>query len=1540
MTERGYNIITRAIALVILLIAGLMLLVQIPSVQTRLVKKVTDKLEQSINGRLEYSDIRISPTGELLIKDLAIIDNNPYTEDEFNCGWTPRDTLFSARTISATFTLKGLLKSEGVHMGRVNVEHGGFHLVTQPGDPRPVSNIQRIFNLPGGQDKIAEPGPSIFDIRKFKVSDFSYSMNSFLPRKGEYSGVGIRYDDLDIHASEIRGHGMKFTGGKMYGTLDHCACTEKRGYELYELTGSCEVGLGRTLVKDIHLVDPWSDANIDFFSMTYRNAFAFRDFLHNITLESEIGKGRIAIETITNFSTALAGNGAVLQTEGGHFKGTVSDFQVDDLSFTDLTSGISGTVDGRLSGIPDVNAMEVDATLSDAHFTAKELKTLLKSVAGISVPALSTMAPGQRFTLDADVKGPLGSPKANIALNSTMGSLKADASIRNLLAKGKPMEIKAALNSRELNLAKLLGIDALGPVTLEGRGNVKLGKKLEAGLDSLSISKIQLLGKDFSGIGINGKYGKNDIQAHITSTDPKLRLSLDGTGHGSIADGTADFSLDGLIRHADLHALGIDTRGDSADAAMNLSASLHSTGKGNFESNALLGGIMVNDDRGSHPIPDIAATLSTVDGHSRLDADSEFFNCGFDADGNIQQLIAAVQNASTRRELPALYSSSNVQVDSSFTPFNARLALRDTRDVLDYFLPGLYISDGTTLDLKLDNGGNLAGSLNSKRLAYGTKYLKNAKLDLDNGGNALNVRLNGDELRAGAISMAQPSIDANANDNQFKVGVQFADMSATNGKGSIVVAGNLSRDEADSLIVVARPQKSFINVDDGTWVLGRSAITIRGKDIDISNFNIHNEEQSIVINGGISGSTSDTLNVNVNKLALSLVDSFLPKKYGFGGELNGSAYLISPTQKKLGMMLRMDATDVSIGGTDAGTFTLAGRWDEEEDRIKAYLSNELDGRNALMAIADYDPESKRLNANAKFDEMSPAIGLPFVSGIFSELGGKLDGELRARGALDSLALNSKDFRLDSLRITPVFTGVCYTLNGPVNVGGNSISLEGVTVTDPSNGRGTLNGTIRHNNLKDMALNASLRFRQMEVLDLDESDGMGFYGKLLASGNASISGPFNNLQVDATVTTAGDGDIHVPLNTALVGSTSDLLTFKEPAVEEDPYDQMVNRLHKASKNVSSSFSARAKVTATPGVTAFMELDKDSGNILSAFGSGTVELNLKPSKDIFTLNGDYNIAGGKLHVNLANVLDRELSIKNGGSIKFNGTLPDSELDVTAQYNLRTSLSTLVADTKSVSTRRNVEASLRIHDKLSSLSTDFDINIPDLDPVTKAQIESALNTEDKVQKQFVALLMLGSFIPGESSGVFNGSNALYSNVSSIVVGQLNSIMQKLEIPVGFGFDYQLNDSGKSIFDVAIGTQLFNNRVEVNGSLGNREYSTAGGQTSIVGDFDASLKLDKAGQFRLNAFSHSADEYTSFLDYSQRNGGGVSYQVDYDNFKDFINTLFRKRSTTAPGNRPENMQPAADSTGRRNGNFQRPSAGIRRNRNTVTIKIENEQQ
>jgi hypothetical protein len=181
--------------------------------------------------------------------------------------------------------------------------------------------------------------------------------------------------------------------------------------------------------------------------------------------------------------------------------------------------------------------------------------------------------------------------------------------------------------------------------------------------------------------------------------------------------------------------------------------------------------------------------------------------------------------------------------------------------------------------------------------------------------------------------------------------------------------------------------------------------------------------------------------------------------------------------------------------------------------------------------------------------------------------------------------------------------------------------------------------------------------------------------------------------------------------------------------------------------------------------------------------------------------------------------------------------------------------------------------------------------LDPSIRAQVQSALNTEEKMTRQFLSLLAFNSFMPDQQSGI--SSVNISASTSELLSNQLSNMFTQLNIPLDVGFMYNFSEQGNNAFDVAVSTQLFDNRVAINGTLGNGKKNTT--ENSFTGDLDLELKIDPQGRFRAKAFTHSADQFTDQFDNSQRSGVGFVYQEDFNTFRELFNRWFGKKKKEA---------------------------------------------
>ena len=1484
--KKGY-IVARIVGLLAVLLMAFLVAIQTPLVQTRLSKVALNQLVAIMDGRVQYDELKVMTSGVIVVRNLKLIDTHPYTEDINERGWAPADTVAQIKTLTATFGLSGLFRKEGLHMGRVTIEGGSFHLVSEPGEEY-HDNLSRIFHLkPTDQPPSRDP---LFDIKKLRVKDFRFQINSFLPDRGTYKGFGINFDDLDI-TLDFTAYKFALVDAKIRGDIERLSAREKSGYVIENLTSSCAFGfVDGALFEDFVLRDAWSDIRFRSLALKYQSTKDFSDFVNLVPLEGDFQRSRCALQTLAYFSGSFIDSPTIAEVRRGHVSGPVCDMNIERLVFSETYSGVSSTLSAHIAGLPDIQEATLDAQLQDLTGTTTGFSRFLGGLAPDKpAPDFSSIAHNIPLTLQVVAKGPFNNLDLDIQTQSPSGSFNLTGSIRNAVDPLRPIDLALNLATHELDLGDILGVDMLGTTTLRTRVHAILangGGLPDATLDSLYIDRIHALGQDIHNIRVIGSLHDDTAAGRIQSNDPLLRLDLTGLLDLKPKDGRARYRVDGQIAEANLAAFGINAGGKLSRVATGLHADLVRLGE-RFDGSFLMEGARLMDKEGTHQLGDIQVNARTDGDWQEIHFDAPFLEARFRGDRPVTSFARDLQEITLRRDLYALYTDTHEP--SGCGNYTLDAIFHDTRALMAIFAPGAYIADNTSLTLSTTDQDRLDGRISSDRIAFNKNYLRNVNLLFDNRNGALLGNIVSSELRAGTLAMLNPAITLGADDNRLSLGVHYDNFSGTGGEASINLEGRMYRDEQDGeLVIQAHPVGSYIMTGEDTWTFAPADIIKHGQDIRLDHFLISNGSQQLLVDGGFSPVHSDTLSLHMDRFDLALVNEFLPAQFSLQGLMNGQAIVASGPDKAFGMLMDFRLDTLRFSGVDVGNMTLSSQLQNEGKEIGISLHDNIDGRDALRVGGSYFLQEKRLDIQAGLDRFPLAVASAFMPDIVTDLGGGISGTLSVTGSPDDLIPYSDDLRIDDACARLGLTGVTYTISGPLRVDQNGVYLDRVAILDDDSGSMIVDGALRYQHLKDFNVDGHVQLSNIKVLDAPERPGISYYGFLRASGTANARGPLTALNVDADVSTSGIGEVHIAPSASAASSSSSshkLLTFTEPGRELDPYEEMLASLKK--KEVTpSDITIHGRVNIQPSVNAFVEIDKEAGNVASVNGQGTVSLTLRPSRAIFDLNGDYNISEGTYQFVLPGLLSKNFTVQRGSSVKFNGDVMNTELDINATYGLRASLDPMLG-TGNLS-RRPVNCVINVGDRLRAPKLNLSIDVPDLDPTTRMAVESALSTSDKVQKQFVSLLLLGTFLPDENSGVFNQTALLYSNVMEIMSGQLNNILQRFKIPVDVGFGYQEMRTGENLFDISVSTELFDNRVILSGNFGNRQYSTGSAGGDFSGDVDLQVKLDEEGKFRFNVFSHSADEFTSYLDFSQRNGIGVSFQKEYKSFADFAHNLF----------------------------------------------------
>ena len=1470
------------------LVSALLLLVQLPGVQTALTRAAASELSTRLDADVSVKSLKIRPFNALSLRGLVIIDRHPAVHP----GTSACDTVLAVENVNASFSLRNLLSHNKIYIRSLNIRNAVFCLVNESlPDGSGTSNISRIFSSGREKDRDQNEGEKDFgiEISSLKASGLRYVMKNHRNFKPSSTGA-ISWSDLDVSDICLEASDISTDLKSVSFNVSRLSFNEKSGYRA-DLGGKCRLADGKCVIENLAIKDLLSDIRMSEFIMDFGSVKSFSDFMNKVRLHAEILPSVVDIQSISYYAPTLKKNRMRTALEGT-FDGIVADFDVDRLAFGLETSRMEGTLTGTYKGIPGLEDMRLDMRLSDFRFTADGLTDLVTGWAPAAKVSFGSFLPEGLLFLNGHASGYLNSLSADLNMVTPDGRLIADARSDNLVRAGRPIEISGRVGTERLDIGKMLGKEQLGPCSAVAAVKAVIGGKggLSITSDSLKVSSMEALGHVFSGIRAEGQYDGKHFGGRISSEDPALK----GTVNASSAEsgGIRSIRADADIRYADLAGLGLL----KSDGKAIMSASLagdFSLRDGGLDGSARIMGLKLEDGRGVHDAADVIISADTPEGLQRLRFSSSFADISYSGSSMPDIFISDLKAVSAGKYLPSLIPQPGTQFSGN--RYDIAACLKGNSEIFRFFVPGAYAADSTSLRLGISSDGILSGNLKSKRIALKDKYLKGVDATFGNSGGKLSATVGTSEIHLSPFLLRTGRLAFIARDNTASVSFSYDNKTAADNRGDLSLSASPSVNPDGSLSMSGHILPSEIFINSAKWSVSPATFFIDKDAFGTEGLVLKCAGQKISVSGSASPSSAGQLNADISNLDISALTPFVP---GFApsGLVSGRMNLTSPLSGHIDLQAGLNCTALALGGERIGDLRIGCASNGNTKGYDIALSNVHAGAETLGGSGFFIPDGGRIGAELQLNSFGIACLAPVLESVFSSVSGSVSGDISISGTTREPSVRTAGLTLNETVARVAFTNVPYLLSGSIGVDDNGVNLSGITLSDRNSHSGRLTGGIKWNRLKDISFNTGIIFNDMEVVNMPYSAGSPFYGNASATGSLSLSGPLHALAMDIEATT-GSGAVHIPVSGSAATSSSGLLTFTEPQAprENDPYEDMMQKIADTEK-VPNDMSIKVAANITPATEAFVELGS-GGNTLGGRGHGHIDIGVKPSSKQFTINGNYEMSSGKVHVNALGLASRDFEVGSGSNIRFNGDIMDSDLDISAVYRTKAHIGTLISDTTATS-RRTVNCNIRLEDKLMSPRVSLGIDIPDLDPLTKGRVEDALSTEDKVQKQFFSLLVSNGFLPDEQTGIVNNDRMIGGTLAEIMAGQLNSLLQRLDIPLDFGLDYQTGRDGANLYDVALSTAMFDNMVTVSGTVGNRENMSvvATSATRIAGDLDIGIKLDRSGAFLLNLFSHSADQYTNYLDNSQRNGVGVTYQKEYDTIKGLIHSIFHKKSTSQP--------------------------------------------
>ena len=1013
-------------------------------------------------------------------------------------------------------------------------------------------------------------------------------------------------------------------------------------------------------------------------------------------------------------------------------------------------------------------------------------------------------------------------------------------------------------------------------------------------LDGMA-SNAHLLGNHIDEIKLDGSMKENRFKGKMTVDDDNLFLDFNGLVDFSDKKyPKSDFKA--VIRNADLHALNIQKEDSISKVSTKLYVNLKGFDIDNLEGEVQLDSTLYVDSRGQYFMRDFSA--SVIDDNlmqRRIRVNCDFLDFEMAGQFNFASLMMTLNEYADSFVHFQIWEDNRVafeeykkkhDVNQDFT---VQLTLKDTKTVSRLLMPSVKIAKNTTVN------GTFTSRTNALNLTVRSKNIEVGPLVFNN----LELR-NTNFLRSAITSLSLDEIVYNPGSENDTTAYGLDNFSLVTRMINDTIFARLKWDDKSeedhnkSLIDtyfhplekggIFSVTKGEICVNNSVWMISPdNFISLNEGRTMLSNIMFSHQDQFIRFDGYVPMYEGDTLSLVMRQFDLSNLDIIFKSK---GFDIDGFVFcdaLVSSLKDNPMVLANLDAKSLAVNGDKIGDAVIESLWDNENKAVNlnANILNEL--KTTLNMSGSYYTarKSDNLDFTVALDSLSLNVRSPFLTGIVSRMQGFGEGKIDIKGSLQQPDIQGRLAIKDGgCKIS--YLNTFYTFSPTILLDNKSISFENMVLTDTLGNTAIVEGVIHHNKLKDFNLDLKLHPRDFLALATSSKDNETFYGTAVANGLINVIGPFNDIKLDISARTRHGTNLTIPLNRSAKVKDNDFIVFINNVVEEEEEETKV-----VEETVKSNFSMNLNVNATDDANLRIILPNNLGTI-DATGNGRVKMTTATSED-FTMFGDYTIKTGRFQLTLMDLVTRTFNLNSGGMLSWTGDPTKGIINATGAYTVRASLSSLGIQVDSTSNNSNVNVECLIHLKgaLLNPSITFGMNLPNASDDILQTVYSVIDTTNQavMTSQALSLLVLNSFsYAGSGAADFSIANFLGAGMQMNITDNLN-----------LGINYHAGSvNSQDEVQMALRTQLFENRLTIETNVGMMTSSDASTASSIVGEFDMYYKLTQDGRLQARFYNHS--NYNSNLNslafdrrapYTQ--GLGLSYSRSFNALRD----LFKKRRT-----------------------------------------------
>lgn len=742
-------------------------------------------------------------------------------------------------------------------------------------------------------------------------------------------------------------------------------------------------------------------------------------------------------------------------------------------------------------------------------------------------------------------------------------------------------------------------------------------------------------------------------------------------------------------------------------------------------------------------------------------------------------------------------------------------------------------------------------------------------------------------------------------------------------KGKITFDTEFSRDvDNGKLCVDVNITPCDILFGNDTWHFEPSSIAYKPGYLDIDNFVITSDAQSISIDGTCNASEpgSEVIIELKNVVLNTIFETLDINKALIGGVATGTLHaggIFDETPFVTTDNLHVD--NIGYNYCVLGDGDISAHWDNE--RKSFYLDaivSQPDERKSHI-YGEIFPTTESLDITFNADKVKVGFMKPFMEAFADDITGYASGRARLFGTFKYIDMEGDIFAED-LGLKVGFTNTWYYATDSIRIVPGLIDIKDITIHDVDGHDAKLNGVVKHNFFKDPVFDFKVTdAKDFLCYDVTPALSPDWYGKVYGNGSAFITGSPGVVNIDVNMSTAENSVFTFVLSDTEEAEQYSFLTFRDKnrnvitdtiiqkSVLPEALIQYRERMKQQAlmQNPPSVYNMNIQMDITPAAKIIIVMDPVGGDEIKSWGRGNMRMTYTSVGSELRMYGTYAIDRGSYNFTLQDIIVKDFIIKEGSSITFTGDPYNAMLDITASYVVNANLSDLdesfTNDPELNRTNVPVHALLLVKGDMRQPDIDFDLEFPTLTSDVYRKVKSIISTDEMMNRQMIYLLALNRFYTPEYMNATRG-NELFSVASSTISSRLSSMLGKLSEnwTISPNLRSDKGDFSDVQFDVALSSNLLNNRLRMNGNFGYRDKSL--NTTQFIGDFDLEYLLNRSGSWRLKAYNRFNDQ-TYFLRTAKTTQGvGIKFQREFDNLFGFLK-FGKKKEQTEVNQQPDSI-------------------------------------